>query len=121
MTDKKTTPELFPVDTHTEISHPADDGAVTPIEPEISQEVSTGDETALHKTKTGRKPMDTINGETKSQKVMMYFNPTLLTKIRAWCDMKGISLVSYITGLIENDLSDKNDKINFFLEMRKGL
>lgn len=122
MTDKETTPELIPVDTHTEISHPADDGAVTPIEPEISQEVSTGDETAQPKNlkaKTGRRPFDTVNGEKKSEKLMMYFTPELIADIRDWCYLKRISCVSYITALIEADLKtdDKQKKLAFFREM----
>lgn len=108
MTDKETTPELFPVDTENE--------------PEISQEVSTGDETAQPKNlkaKTGRRPFDTINGEKKSEKLMMYFTPELIADIRDWCYLKRISCVSYITALIEADLKtdDKQKKLDFFREM----
>ena len=108
MTDKETTPELIPVDTENE--------------PEISQEVSTGDETAQPenlKAKTGRRPFDTVNGEKKSEKLMMYFTPELIADIRDWCYLKRISCVSYITALIEADLKtdDKQKKLAFFREM----
>ena len=87
----------------------------TPIEQE---------ETATHapvKKKPGRKAFDTVNGEKKSEKMMIYFTPELITRIRAWCDMKGISNVSYITALIQADLDSKADKINSFLKMRSEL
>ena len=73
------------------------------------------------KKKPGRKVLDTVNGEKKSEKLMMYFTPELIGKIRIWCDLKGISAVSYITSLIEADLYSKQDKINAFLEMRYNL
>ena len=73
------------------------------------------------KKKPGRKVLDTVNGEKKSEKLMMYFTPELIGKIRIWCDLKGISAVSYITSLIETDLYSKQDKINAFLEMRYNL
>ena len=63
---------------------------------------------------------DTVNGEKKSEKMMMYFTPEMITKIRTWCDLKGISTVSYITNLIEADLHNKLDKINAFLELRNN-
>ena len=71
--------------------------------------------------KPGRKVFDTVNGSKKSEKLMMYFTPELIAKIRVWCDMKGISNVSYITGLVEADLDSKTDKINAFLKMRSEL
>lgn len=71
--------------------------------------------------KPGRKVFDTVNGSKKSEKLMMYFTPELIAKIRVWCDMKGISNVSYITALIEADLHSKEDKINAFLKMRSEL
>ena len=64
---------------------------------------------------------DTENGEKKDKKLMMYFTPELIARIRIWCDLKGISAVSYITGLIEADLYSKQEKINTFLEMRNNL
>lgn len=66
--------------------------------------------------KTGRNPLDTVNNEAKTEKLMMYFTPTLIKKIRAWCRIKDISCVSYITALIEADISAHEDKINSFLE-----
>lgn len=73
------------------------------------------------KKKPGRKVFDTVNGSKKSEKLMMYFTPELITKIRVWCDMKGISNVSFITGLIEDFLKDKEEVINVFLAMRNAL
>ena len=87
----------------------------TPIEPE---ETATP---APVRKKPGRKAFDTVNGEKKSEKMMIYFTPELITRIRARCDMKGISNVSYITALIQADLDSKADKINSFLKMRSEL
>ena len=68
------------------------------------------------KSKGGRKRFDTVNGEKKSEKFMMYFTPTLLSDIQDWCHLKRTSCVSYITGLIEADLQDpeKRRKLEFF-------
>lgn len=102
-----------------ETAQPLNDGAgseiTAPIEPEENTTL------APVKKKPGRKVFDTVNGEKKSEKLMMYFTPELIAKIRTWCDMKGISNVSYITGLIEADLQSKEDKINAFLKMRAEL
>ena len=73
------------------------------------------------KKRTGRKPFDTVNGEKRTEKLMMYLTPETITRLRAWCDLKGISAVSYITALIEADLDSKADTINSFLEMRQKL
>lgn len=61
------------------------------------------------------------NNEKKTEKIMLYLTPELITQIRTWCDLKGISANSYITALIETDLESKAEKINTFLELRKGL
>lgn len=73
------------------------------------------------KKKTGRKVFDTVNGEKKSEKLMLYCTPQLIAKIRDWCELARISNVSYITSLIEADLHSKEDKINAYHEFRKGL
>lgn len=57
----------------------------------------------------------------RSVKFMLYLTPELIAQIRTWCDLKGISANSYITALIETDLESKAEKINTFLELRKGL
>ena len=96
--------------------------ASTNTESETWPESDTGNEPVqATKKKPGRKVLDTVNGEKKSEKLMMYFTPELIARIRTWCDLKGISAVSYITGLIEADLYSKQDKINAFLEMRNNL
>ncbi len=59
--------------------------------------------------------------EKKSEKLMLYLTPEMIARIRIWCDIKGISINSFITDLIEADLDNKTDKINAFLELRKGL
>ena len=98
---------------------PLDDGASTEITAPIEPEENTTP--APVKKKPGRKVFDTVNGEKKSEKLMMYFTPELIAKIKAWCDMKGISNVSFITGLVEGFLKDKEEKINNFLKMRSEL
>ena len=59
--------------------------------------------------------------QTRSEKLTLYLTPELIARLRAWCDLKGISAVSYITALIEADLDSKADAINSFLEMRQKL
>lgn len=98
---------------------PLDDGASTEITAPIEREENTTP--APVKKKPGRKVFDTVNGEKKSEKLMMYFTPELIAKIKAWCDMKGISNVSFITGVVEDFLKDKEEKINNFLKMRSEL
>lgn len=105
-----------------------DGGAVTENAPdtwpEITHDVPTqGNEKPMNtkngaRKNAGRKPLDTVNGESKTEKMMMYFTPTLFSDIRAWCDLKGISCVGYITTLIEADIATHKDKINSFLELR---
>lgn len=106
-------------DIMTETAQPLNDETITettaPIEPEENENP------APVKKKPGRKVFDTVNGEKKSEKLMLYLTPELIAKIRVWCDMKGISNVSYITALIEADLHNKEDKINTFLKMRSEL
>lgn len=73
-------------------------------------------ENAKTKSKAGRKRFDTVNGEKKSEKFMLYFTPDLIAEVRDWCHLKRISAVSYITGLIEADLhsEEKQERLNFF-------
>ena len=73
------------------------------------------------KNKTGRKRLDTVNWEKKSEKLTLYLTPETITRLRAWCDLMGISAVSYITALIDADLVSKTDAINSFLETRKKI
>ena len=87
----------------------------TPIEQE---ETATP---APVRKKPGRKAFDTVNGEKKSEKIMVYFTPELIEKIRTWCELARISNVSYITGLIEADLHNKEDMINAYNKFRKEL
>lgn len=106
-------------ETSTEITAPIEPEETTENQPELSPEETKTP--APVRKKPGRKVFDTVNGSKKSEKLMMYFTPELIAKIRVWCDMKGISNVSYITGLIEADLESKTDKINAFLKMRSEL
>lgn len=113
-----------------ETTQPLDDGASTentqaseepeakitaPIEPE---ENTTP---APVKKKPGRKVFDTVNGEKKSEKLMMYFTPELIAKMRDWCELARISNVSFITGLVEDFLKDKEDTLKAYREFRKNL
>ena len=59
--------------------------------------------------------------EIRGEKLTLYLTHETITRLRAWCDLKGISAVSYITALIEADLDSKADAINSFLEMRQKL
>ena len=102
-----------------ETTQPLDGNANTEITAPIEPEETTTP--APVKKKSGRKVFDTVNGEKKSEKLMLYLTPALIAKLRVWCDMKGISNVSYITALIETDLDSKTDKINTFLKLRSEL
>ena len=126
--------------TSSEISQSCEAESTAPIEPEIitdntnaTADIETWPEAdkpahveentnhAPIKKKPGRKVLDTVNGSKKSEKLMMYFTPELIARVRIWCDMKGISNVSFITGLVEDFLKDKEDKINAFLKLRSEL
>ena len=112
-------------------AQPLDGGTSSEITANIEPEETTEnqpetwpEETATPapvRKKPGRKVFDTVNGEKKSEKIMLYLTPALIEKVRAWCDMKGVSYLGFITGLIEDFLKDREDKINAFLEMRKEL
>lgn len=103
-------PELFPADDTQDIEASASTTNDTEDEPMQAA-----------KKKPGRKVFDAENGEKKSEKLMLYLTPALITRIRTWCDLKGISAVSYITTLIEEDLDSKQEKISAFLDMRNNL
>lgn len=66
--------------------------------------------------KTGRKRLDTENGEVRSEKLMLYITPSLIADLRDWCSLKRISCVSYINALIQHDLADKQEKLKSFRE-----
>ena len=68
----------------------------------------------------GRKTLDGIEGEKRSVKFMLYITPSLLKDVRDYCDLKGVSIVSYVTDLIRSDLADKQDKIDAFRAMREN-
>ena len=70
--------------------------------------------------KSGRKCLDTENGEVRSEKLMLYLTPSMIADVRDWCSLKRISCVSYITGLISADLAGKQEKLNFFRELSEG-
>lgn len=119
VTDIQTWPEANNTPTIETLSQPLDHEAST--ENTTTNEPEEKAKPVPIKKKAGRKVFDTVNGEKKSEKLMMYFTPELIARIRAWCDMKGISNVSFITGIVEDFLKDKEDKINTFLKMRSEL
>lgn len=122
------TREFFPVDSDSDNSTQPDNSTAA-NEPEAQNDDETSTDITAHvepeiqpaKKKPGRKRFDTVNGEKKSEKLMLYLTPELISRIRVWCDMKGVSNVGFITGLIEDFLKDKEESINTFLEFRKGL
>lgn len=101
--------EIMPEDNTTATTAPA-------TWPELSTETEPVQKV---KGKPGRKVLDTVNGEKRTEKLMMYFTPELMTEIRNWCHLKRISIVSYITNLIETDLHNdvKMDKLKKFLAL----
>ena len=80
----------------------------------------TQPEPACVERKSGRKCLDTENGEVRSEKLMIYLTPSMIADVRDWCSLKRISCVSYITGLISADLAGKQEKLKFFRELSEG-
>ena len=96
MTDNETipndaTPNLFPVDTNAETSQPADDEATAPIEPEISEEVITGDETAQPENETTKVKRERKKGEKRIQ-VSVYLNPDIYEGIKLMAGNMGATI-----------------------------
>ena len=65
----------------------------------------------------GRKTYDET-GEKRSEKFMIYLAPSMLRDIRDYCDLRGVSVVSYITELVNADLEDKREQLNAFRKLR---
>ena len=66
----------------------------------------------------GRRRLDSDTGEKRSEKFMIYLSPSLLRDIRDYCDLRGVSVVSYITELVNADLEDKREQLNAFRKLR---
>ena len=80
--------------------------------------VQAGGDIAHEPSRAGRKCLDTENGERRSEKLMLYLTPSMIADVRTWCDLKGISCVNYITGLLEADIAGKREKLKEFLSLR---
>ena len=70
------------------------------------------------KSNAGRKKIDTMKGEKRDQKLMLYLTPSVIADVRDWCSLKNLSSNDYITKLIEADLQDKQEKLSFFRQLR---
>ena len=70
------------------------------------------------KSNAGRKKIDTVKGEKRDQKLMLYLTPSVIADVRDWCSLKNLSSNDYITKLIEADLQDKQEKLSFFRQLR---
>lgn len=66
----------------------------------------------------GRKRFDTVKGEKRTEKLMLYLTPSVIADIRDWCKIKDISAVNYITGLVVADMASRQDKLNSFRQLR---
>ena len=102
----------------------ADDGAnaepIAPNEPESlpeSEPIKGVRKPA--KNKGGRKPLDTENGETRSEKMTAYFTPSMAANIRLWCDWTGISFGDLTVKLFGAFLRDKGEMLNGFRKSRE--
>lgn len=71
------------------------------------------------KNKGGRKPLDTENGEIRSEKMTAYFTPSMAENIRLWCDWTGISFGDLTVKLFGAFLRDKGDMLNGFRKSRE--
>lgn len=65
----------------------------------------------------GRKIKD-AEGEKRSEKVMLYLTPSLMTDIKDLAGFYGKSLTDYIIGLIETHAEEKQAKLASFRELR---
>lgn len=88
----------------------------TPKEKEATQP-----ETVKNKAKGGRKVMDRVNGQKRSEKLMIYLTPELIADLRDWCNLKGISYANFVVELIENFMNERRDKLNSFRELRDNI
>ena len=75
-------------------------------------------ETESKESNAGRKRFDTLKGEKRSEKLMLYLTPSVIADVRDWCHIKGISAVNYITNLIVADMASRQDKLNSFRRLR---
>ena len=75
-------------------------------------------ESDKNESNVGRKRLDTVKGEKRTEKLMLYLTPSVISDIRDWCSLKNLSSNDYITKLIEADLQDKQDKLNSFRQLR---
>ena len=71
------------------------------------------------KNKGGRKPLDTENGETRSEKMTAYFTPSMAENIRLWCDWTGISYGDLTVKLFGAFLKDKEEMLKDFRKSRE--
>ena len=71
------------------------------------------------RNKGGRKPLDTENGETRSEKMTAYFTPSMAENIRLWCDWTGISFGDLTVKLFGAFLKDKEEMLKDFRKSRE--
>ena len=67
----------------------------------------------------GRRRLDSEIGEKRSEKFTLYITPSMLADIRDICALRGVSVVSYITELVNRDLDGARDKLDAFRKLRK--
>ena len=102
-----------------EIATDAEPSQVTEkVESDTVEAESLETESDKKKSNAGRKKIDTMKGEKRDQKLMLYLTPSVIADVRDWCSLKNLSSNDYITKLIEADLQDKQEKLSFFRQLR---
>lgn len=60
------------------------------------------------------------NKEIRNARNTVYFTPILMKKVNAWCRMKNMTFTGYVTGIVETEISSREDEINAFLELTEN-
>ena len=66
------------------------------------------------KNKTGRKRLDSENGEIRDEKVTVYFTSQTMTKFKNLCSMKNTSCANYLFELACNEIARNTEALDFF-------
>lgn len=110
-----------PVESESETVHDEESSQVAGVveaEKEIAADAEPSQVTDKKESNAGRKKFDTVNGEKRNQKLMLYLTPSVIEDVRDWCSLKKLTVNNYVTALIEADLRDKQNKLNSFRQLR---
>lgn len=98
--------EIMPEDNTTATTAPA-------TWPELSTETEPVQKV---KGKPGRKVLDTVNGEKRSVKFMVYFTPSIMSELKDLCSMKHTTCANYLFELACREIKNNEEALKFFRE-----